>query len=174
MIEHKLFKFDKNHLDTPFIIYAAKAAKKPNKRFGQMPIEFIYCDGKRIIGTDGRRLHIFTPDECPLPVGMFSVEKITKTQINISCCEYSNGHIDSYPDVDKVIPERTNVVEFDNSGTPARYAQVLRAMDKGTFNINYFNDANSIDQITKFQALDEYKPLSIYGCNLLAIIMPMR
>lgn len=174
MTEHKLFKFCKNNPYTPFMVYVSKALKKADKRFGSMPIEFMHCDGKRIIGTDGRRIHVYTPDECPLPVGLFTVEKMTKTQISVSCCDNSNGMIGDYPDIDKAIPEKAKPTEFVGGGTPARYAEVLRAMDKGTFNIDYFNDANSIDQLTEFQALDEYGALSIYGSNLLAVIMPMR
>jgi hypothetical protein len=173
-----LFKFDKSNAHAYFIIFVAKALKKLDRKYyHQEQMSRIYCDGERIIATDGHRLHMYTPAECPLPKGLFMVEKKNKTTIHLShnkSNEYDKSLFDKYPDIDRIIPEETNAEEFAYSGVDAKLADVIRVMGSGCLNIGYFKDAVSAPEIRKFHVTSELEPVVMIGDKLMSIIMPMR
>jgi DNA polymerase III sliding clamp (beta) subunit (PCNA family) len=174
MNESRLFKFDKSDPHVHGILFVSKAIRKPEKYMGPHVMEKISFDGKRFISTDGRRLHLYTPDTISLPAGLYTVEKKTKNSIHLSCEENEKEVFADYPDIDRVIPEKKTVTKFCSTDFSMKYAQALRQQGEGTLNFNFFKDACSSDQIIEFQTGEANSVVSLYGPNLLVLIMPMR
>lgn len=173
MQEERLFKFDKGNSHTQFIIFVSKAAQRATKGNYRTQLEKIMCDGKRIVSTDGHRLNMYTPEECPIPEGFYTIEKQNKSCIYISS---SDDYIPPapYPDIDRVIPEKIDLTEFNAIDKNVMFAEICRKMGSGSINIDYFLSAISVGGVESFKIKDSLSPVALYGDFTTSIIMPIR
>ena len=83
--------------------WVASAAGRRDVRYY---LNYVYCDGKRIIGTDGARLHIADNADGLAP-GYYCPKTANKVDVDAQ-----------YPDVDRVIPKTNAGEQFTVSRDP--------------------------------------------------------
>lgn len=133
-------------------------------------INFLYSDGRRLIGTDGHRMHWIETD---LEPGYYC----PKTLERVVC----DGR---FPDIDRVIPERKTFAQFylkdlKHVSVPTKKSKPIECVEIGDIqtriNKEYlYQAANSGDMITA--SLGKADTETIYGSNEFGhfVIMPMR
>lgn len=129
-------------------------------------LKYLYSDGKRLIASDGHRLHL-----CPteLPEGYYDT--------NLQPLDSKN--MGKYPDVDRVTPkdgethtvtaEQLQVEEF---GKPVTY--VYRLPHGVMVNKKYWDDAASHLETTTYLVGESRAVRIDYEDGRLAVIMPLR
>ena len=170
-------QFNKNTKHTKELLFIAAALPTAAMHKSEN-LEHIYSTGQKIVATDGHRLHIYTPTECPLEAGYYQVIKKTKTEIILNPVELDQ----EYPDFERITPDREGkkdftLYQYDNGRTAApnlesKYAEVIRALPSGTINIKYFQDA-CLNSMTSFKVTDGVSPVCLYGESLQAVVMPV-
>jgi len=103
-------------------------------------LTFIHSDGKRLVGTDGKRLHRLLPDK-PIPEGNYSPIVVNKSLIYL--IEETEKGI-KFPDGTSLIYRvKDKPKQFVLSVDPSSaFACIVRAMpEKWAFNFSYLEQA---------------------------------
>lgn len=90
---------------------------------GRHPLNCLSVEDNRIIGTDGRRLHI-AHFSLGLEPGLYYITKNTKKEIQLIPTEL---HYRDYPDVDAIMPEHTNYFESRHRSEHTNHPAIIAA-----------------------------------------------
>lgn len=135
-------------------------------------LQYIYSDGKRIMGTDGHRLHIWKTDK--YPEGFYNPKTMKKASVPDSM---------RFPSVDRVIPNTRSddcvssaVIELAHAGSVTGRPLVVYKVGPAAVNAHYLDAAlDGFSGVTTLiHYIDENHAIKIETDNKLAVVMPVR
>lgn len=138
------------------------------------------AEGCRVIGTDGKRLHIGQVSQ-HFPAGEYAIEKNTKSTVLLSAIEEPDWQ---YPDTSRVIPEKTeNGGEYnfcrDNTsnkfGIGSTVGRLYHDLVKETgaiVNTSYLEPMIGREWTLSWKGAED--ALRFDNCQCVAVIMPMQ
>ena len=133
--------------------------------------DYLYSTGEEIVGTNGKRMHCFSP--APLPAGYWRPIKRTKGELQLRKEEYSG----EYPKYKQLIPDitREHKTVLAYSDTNIVLARLIRAMsEQDALNYEYLDDVmRGCDTFTA-HLNDHGKVLYFVGVDRWALVMPMN
>jgi hypothetical protein len=158
-------KYDPEKFDQ--MEWTLKARSKDSTRFS---IQGVCITPKRVIATDGWRLHTFKSTDHP--AGIYSLVSQNKKSIVLQKTEETN-----YPDIKAVFPKRYDKrisIQHHSKDVGGSYTQIIRAIPEHLgVNKNYVDDCLTEGQ-WKIGILNNGGPIRLRNCNKMAIIMPMK
>lgn len=138
-------------------------------------LQCLYADGENLVGTDGKRLHLYKKN--PLPDGLYQIVKRTKTELRLEKCTFDM----TFPDYKKIIPENgPDTVSVDVNGNTdgvyyAAYATIIRKLDvDDTLNYDYLADVLTCDLTFTVNINGKMRALYFTGSDRAALVMPMN
>ena len=144
-----------------------KARSKDPTRFS---IQGVCITPKRVISTDGHRLHTFKTTE--YPVGIYSLVSQTKKSIVLQKTEETN-----YPKIKAVFPRRYDnklSIQHNSNDVGQSFTQIVRVLREDlSVNYNYLDDCLQEGQ-WKIGIKNNGGPIRLRNCNKMAIIMPIK
>ena len=147
--------------------WTLKARSKDATRFS---IQGVCITPKRVIATDGHRLHTFKTTE--YPAGIYLLVSQNKKSIILQKSEETN-----YPDIKAAFPQRYDkklTIQHDSNDVGQSYTQIVRAIPEHLgVNQNYLDECLTEGQ-WKIGILNNGGPIRLRNCNKMAIIMPMN
>jgi len=165
--------FDKHSEHFNALKFVAKAVAKFKGQDQRDHLNNIYCDGLRIMATNGHRLHVYEqpePETPPLDPGYYEILKNTKTELRLLPVQIDQ----EYPDIMRIMPSNEGLEGFDaKSSLFGKFAQVIRSLNEGSINTDYFKAALEGTDICMFKATDGASPILLKGGFLTAVIMPI-
>ena len=162
-------QFNKTTQHTAELLFVCKAlATKASHKSENL--QYLYSTGVDIVASDGHRLHVYTPEDCPLEAGYYEIIKKTKTELILNRSDQDLG---DYPDYARVMPEAKDLQGFKlDSSISGKYATVIRAMDVNTLEYSLFLDAAPL--MERYQVTDGTSPVLMTGKDVKAVVMPVR
>jgi len=158
-------KYNTAHFDQ--MEWILKARSKDPTRFS---IQGVCVTSKRVIATDGHRLHTFKSTE--YPAGIYSLVSQTKKSIVLQKTEETN-----YPEIKAIFPKKYDKklsIQHNSNDVGQSYTQIVRAIPEHLgVNQNYLDDCLAEGQ-WKIGILNNDGPIRLRNCNKMAIIMPMK
>lgn len=144
-------------------------------------LNFAYCDNGKLIGTDGRRIHILELGVNPHDLKdkkFYRVLKATTKMVWLVELEEDPG---TFPNYEKIIPgdDSTKVIEYHSINKRRNdYSQnigkIMRLFDNGSaVNIKYLDDLPE-GNIWEVRFYDNKSGLKFIAGNKTAVMMPMQ
>lgn len=153
------------------IKWCVKARSKEESRYC---LNLISSTGKRIVATDGHRLHTYKMQITAIPKGLYKVIE-AKGQIILS--EYEGDA--TYPEWLQVVPKHKRAITIDIEGNPKKdhlpaIAKVLRAIpDNMAVNLQYLSDLLEDSKWRVNTNKDATDPFLFRNGRKTGIIMPL-
>jgi len=167
--------FDKHSEHFNALKFVAKAVAKFKGQDQRDHLNNIYCDGLRIMATNGHRLHVYEqpePETPPLDPGYYEILKNTKTELRLLPVQIDQ----EYPDIMRIMPsdEGLHSLGHTKSSLWGKVAEIIRSFEEGAINVDYLMDALIGQPAWMFKTTDHTNPILLKGGFLTAVIMPMR
>jgi len=138
--------------------WIAQAVPKSDARYY---LNYIYSDGKRLIATNGGRLHVVTKSYAP---GFYD-----KNMMLVHGVDFAK-----YPDVDRVINDRPNQVNFNDLETSDFKGLPVYRFDGVTVNAQFLKTACQIfdNPVINYGTVGD--SIIIREDDKIAVVMPIR
>ena len=169
-----MIQFTKIHLDYAGVKWTVKAKSKEESRYGLFNV---LSTGKRIVATDGHRMHIYKLQTEEIPKGIYEVIE-AKGMIIFNL---TNKQISEFPDWMAVIPRHKRAITIKVMGNPKEdnveaVATLFRAMPEDrVVNLKYLSDALGDGDIWKVNVDKEANDALLFrNGRKVAVVMPMR
>lgn len=161
---------EKNYNDLRFVL---RAVSKDDTR----PVLMVVCStGKRIIATDGFRLHMVKNNT--VPEGYYKA--VNNNAKEIVLVEQAKEEYGSYPNVRNAIPTRVkkiyeSISRFGKDNHYIAFSEIVRKLPEGqALNFDFLKDITDSMESFVVRKPGAYGALYFKNCNKSALVMPIR